>query len=118
MNGLIWKRDYEENLNRYLSENPTKKTKYQFIEELKKIERKSFLPEDREQSFNKKKTPHQLAFPIRKNPNELARLNSRLGILKKTNSNRFKKHALDKFKYNLAWIFSQAYRPSDQDHSS
>ncbi len=97
--GYVCKQEF--NMKEPLQIYPTKKKKHQFIEELRKVERKSTSIKIHDHSFNTKETPHPLAFPIRKDPNSLASLNSRLGILKKTNSKRFKKYALDKFKYNL-----------------
>lgn len=102
----------EFNMKEPLQIYPTKKKKYQFIEELRAIEKNvaSSVKKDLPPAFNKKQTPHILAFPMKENPNELASLNSRLGILKKTNSSRFIKYALDKFKYKLT---ENAHLPKD-----
>jgi hypothetical protein len=77
-----------------------KNKKWQLIAELKKIEHK-IQPENDKKSIQKTIDPHPLSFLILKDKAELASVNSRLGLLKYTNSTRFKKYALDKFKYNL-----------------
>lgn len=80
---------------------PTKKKKWQFIQELQKIENKIQNPLMIHKPFNEKIDPHPLSFFIQKEKQEVSSLNSRLGNLRHTNCNRFKKYALEKFKYNL-----------------
>lgn len=96
--GYICRQEF--NMKEPLQIYPTKKKKWQFVQELKKIERK-FDNAYTTKPFNEKIDPHPLSFFINKEKQELASLNSRLGILRHTNSGRFKKYALEKFKHNL-----------------
>lgn len=125
--GFICRQDF--NTKEPLQLYPTKKKKHQFIEELKKIERMVLHSEDENslfqneedtypknsrraapKKFNENFTPHLHSPPIPKYPYELASLNSRLGLLKHSNSMRFKKYALEKFKFNLT---ENNHLPSD-----
>lgn len=96
--GYICRQDF--NTKEPLQIYPTKKKKWQLIDEIKKIESK--VNYDKSENFlNQKLDPNPLSLLVRANPNQLSSLNSRLGILKHTNCGRFKKHALEKMEYNL-----------------
>ncbi len=64
--------------------------------------------------MNQKNDPHPFAFLISKDKSELASINSRLGILKNVNANRFKKQALEKFKNNLTENYMEPKNISSQ----
>lgn len=103
----------EFNLKEPLQIYPTKKKKWQVIDEIRKIERK-VTSDNSESLLNQKIDPHPLGLFIRKDQNELSSLNSRLGIIKHTNANRFKKHALEKLKYNLTEFKDEPSEISDK----
>ena len=96
--GYVCKQEF--NLQEPLQIYPTKKKKWQFIQELQKIERRFRTPNSKK-PFNEKIDPHPLSFFINKEKQELSSLNSRLGIFRHTNSGRFKKRALQKFQHNM-----------------